>query len=180
LVFSGPGILEWVMADEEDFDYHDVYGSDVAELDGTATLIGSTAASTFDVTGTAFDFYHVTTLDFAGNASEASTIGDVVDVPGQIPLPTAFAMRVLHPNPFAAGTLVGFEVPAPGGRVKIRVYDVGGRRVRTLVDGMIEPGRHQVAWDRLDGAGRTAAAGVYFVRFEGGGVQSVRRVVALR
>ncbi|MFH1502191.1 MAG: M14 family zinc carboxypeptidase, partial [Candidatus Eisenbacteria bacterium] len=69
-----------------------------------------------------------------------------------------------YPNPFNPRTSVRYEVPSAG-HVSLRVYDVAGRLVKTLVDTELESGgRHEVEWDGRDESGAPVAAGVYFAR----------------
>ncbi len=67
------------------------------------------------------------------------------------------------PNPFNPVTAISFEIPTRG-NVSLRVYDVGGRLVKDLVDGDTPAGMHRVTWDGLDNAGRRAVSGVYLYR----------------
>jgi glucose/arabinose dehydrogenase len=74
-----------------------------------------------------------------------------------------------YPNPFRRTALLNFELPA-GGEASIRVYDAGGRLIRTLAERRVYPAGHQaLEWDGLDSAGRKAGPGVYFCRIEAGG-----------
>ena len=50
--------------------------------------------------------------------------------------------------------------------MEVDIYDVAGRRVRTLTDATVPSGVHRVAWDGKDEAGRPSATGSYFVRLE--------------
>lgn len=73
------------------------------------------------------------------------------------------------------------DVPAARtGRVEIRVYDVAGRRVRTLVSGEATAGSRQVAWDLRDGDGKRVSSGIYFVRMELGEKCAIHRIVVLK
>jgi hypothetical protein len=82
------------------------------------------------------------------------------------------------PNPFSTQTLLRFQVPGRQ-KVALRVFDVGGRRVRTLIDGIVEPGVHEVAWDGLSNLRQPLPAGVYFYHFETAGYTKARKVVLL-
>ena len=77
-------------------------------------------------------------------------------------------VRVLlqsRPNPFAVETTIYYALTAPG-NVTIRIFDSSGRRVRTLVDAMTDPGIHQARWTgELDSGGK-AASGTYFYRID--------------
>jgi len=67
------------------------------------------------------------------------------------------------PNPFNPRTTLRYSV-AEAGAVRLAVYDVNGRRVRTLVDAPRGAGTHSVTWNGTDGSGKRVASGVYVVR----------------
>lgn len=73
------------------------------------------------------------------------------------------------PNPFNPLTTIRFDLPG-GGPVRLSVYDVAGRLIRTLVDTVLPAGNHQAVWDGRDGAGRGVGSGSYLARLEAGGV----------
>jgi hypothetical protein len=70
-----------------------------------------------------------------------------------------------RPNPFNPTTTVDYTVALPC-RVTIRVFDVAGRVVRTLVDAHVAAGHRSATWDGTTDAGERAATGVYFIRME--------------
>jgi hypothetical protein len=86
------------------------------------------------------------------------------------------------PNPFSTGTRFAFEVASPNGaEVSIAVYDVAGRKVRTVAAGVHATGRHVAAWDGRTDAGAQAPRGVYFVRtLIAGETMPVQRVLFVR
>jgi hypothetical protein len=83
------------------------------------------------------------------------------------------------PNPFRPSTSIRYELKAPGA-VSLRVYDVSGRTVRTLIDGHQDALAQAVEWDGTDDAGRAVASGVYFYRLDAPGVSETRRMVLSR
>jgi dipeptidyl aminopeptidase/acylaminoacyl peptidase len=93
-------------------------------------------------------------------------------------LPAVHSLSTGTPNPFRASTTVRFALPAPG-RADLVVFDVAGRRVRTLVSGELNAGVHAPVWDGRDDAGRRVAAGVYFVRLKADGFDATRKAVRL-
>jgi photosystem II stability/assembly factor-like uncharacterized protein len=84
------------------------------------------------------------------------------------------------PNPVVSNTRIGFTLPRDG-RARLTVFDVAGRRVRTLADGEWTAGRHEVPWDGTDDGGRRVPAGNYRYRLElPGGEQLTRGMVVVR
>jgi len=94
-------------------------------------------------------------------------------------LPQPYALLPAYPNPFNPATTVAFTLPREG-RVRLEVFDVAGRRVQTLVDGMLGAGRHDVIWDGLDHAGRNQSSGVYFARLQVDGFEQTRKLTLVR
>jgi len=84
-----------------------------------------------------------------------------------------------RPNPFRGATVIRFDL-ARAAEIDVAVYDVSGRRVRTLARGARGPMRYLLTWDGRDGAGRSVAAGVYFLRLDAGPVTESRRLVRVR
>ncbi|MFH1688714.1 MAG: GEVED domain-containing protein [Candidatus Eisenbacteria bacterium] len=84
------------------------------------------------------------------------------------------------PNPFNPTTTISYDVPADGGHVEIRIIDVTGRLVRTLVDEPQTGGRKSVAWDGRDDGGERCGSGVYFYRIDAPGFSSSRKMVLLK
>jgi len=85
------------------------------------------------------------------------------------------------PNPSAPGavTTLSFSL-ARTTPVTLRIHDVSGRVVRTLVDGARTAGPHAVTWDGRDRAGRVLPAGVYLLRLEAGDASASRKLMRLR
>ncbi len=89
-------------------------------------------------------------------------------------------LRPAAPSPFSGRTGFIFYVPAPGGRVRLEVFDVVGRRARVLHDAPAAPGRHALGWDGRDDSGRRLPSGVYFARLSLGDDTRTRRIVLTR
>jgi len=76
----------------------------------------------------------------------------------------SYELHVPAPNPSRESTTISYLVPANGGIVKIEVYDVTGRVVRTLVDEFMSAGRHEAVWQGRSDNGERVASGIYFCR----------------
>lgn len=70
-----------------------------------------------------------------------------------------------YPNPFNPQTTIAFSLAAAG-PARLSIYDVAGRRVQTLVAGVLPAGSQTVEWDGSDTTGRSAASGTYIYRLE--------------
>ncbi len=91
----------------------------------------------------------------------------------------AFALEPSMPNPFAGATTIRFAAPQPT-PVVLRIFDVSGRAVRTLLDGSVPAGRHSYIWDGRDDGGHETSAGVYFVRLEGADKLLTQKTIRIR
>ena len=86
------------------------------------------------------------------------------------------------PNPANPETKLVYVLPraADGARVSLRVYDVSGRLVRTLVDRNEAAGPHGATWDGTDESGRHVSSGAYFARIEAGKFTQQGKVLILK
>lgn len=104
--------------------------------------------------------------------------------PTAAPAVVATAERVFlaqsAPNPVRPPLSISFAVPGAARAVTLRVFDLAGRRVATLLRDELAAGVRTVEWSGRDDAGRDAAAGVYFYRLEAGETVLSRKVVLLR
>jgi hypothetical protein len=106
--------------------------------------------------------------------------GSVVEAPS-VPgatLPARLALESVRPNPFRAVTRIDFALPRPA-EARLAVYDISGRRVRTLLSGPREAGRYRAEWDGRGMTGARVAAGVYFFRLAAGGEALTRKVTVM-
>ena len=84
-----------------------------------------------------------------------------------------------YPNPFGASTTIRYGLPTPG-PLSLVIYDVCGRRVRTLQDGFSAARTGSAVWDGRDELGQSVAAGVYFFAVRTSHERQVGRVVLVR
>jgi hypothetical protein len=93
-------------------------------------------------------------------------------------LPTLFAMHQNQPNPFAATTTFRFDLPRSE-TVRLEVFDLMGRKVATLRDAWMPPGRHSLEWNSRDAKGSTLQPGAYLYRMTAGSFRAERKLVVL-
>jgi hypothetical protein len=94
-------------------------------------------------------------------------------------MPHTFGLQAIYPNPFNARckiklTTVGQE------KVQLIVYNLAGRKVRSLINHSLTPGAHIITWDGTDVYNRMVASGVYFIHLIQGEFAASRRAVLVR
>ncbi|MFQ6104581.1 MAG: T9SS type A sorting domain-containing protein [Candidatus Glassbacteria bacterium] len=94
-------------------------------------------------------------------------------------LPKVFSLSQNYPNPFNPTTTVRFDVPKTS-TVKLIIYDIHGRKVRTLVDRPLEAGQHTLTWNGRNEFGVRVASGVYFYRLTSEGFSQTKKMVVLK
>jgi hypothetical protein len=95
-------------------------------------------------------------------------------------VPVDFELSQNFPNPFNPGTAIRYGLPRSE-KVRIRIYDLLGREVKTLIDGeQQEAGFHIITWNGQDKNGRTVASGVYIYRMEAGKFTQTRKMILVK
>jgi len=95
-------------------------------------------------------------------------------------MPRTFALGAAYPNPFNPSTKIAFSVPAGGGRVDLKIFDLSGRLVRTLVSGEQPGGHHTAVWAGRSDEGRPVASGTYFYRLQAPGFDGTKKMVLVK
>jgi hypothetical protein len=109
-------------------------------------------------------------------------IGDICDVAGVgDPLPFRSRVSLSAPAPNPSGGAMRFSVTvAEEMRIRVAVYNVSGRRVRTIVDATMPAGTRSLEWDARDDAGLRVASGAYYLRLDADGRQQARKLMVVR
>ena len=94
-------------------------------------------------------------------------------------MPSGFALHQNYPNPFNPSTTIRYDLPAQA-EIRLTVYDVLGRKVRTLVQQNQSAGAHTVVWDGRDASGRQLASGVYVYRLQAGELEKSAKMLLLK
>jgi hypothetical protein len=108
-----------------------------------------------------------------------ASISGLVSADRQASVPEKFELQQNYPNPFNPTTTIRYSVPTQG-RVRLRVYDVVGREVASLVDEVEISGNYIVTWRGTDNYGTALASGVYFYKLEGTGQQITKKMMLLK
>jgi len=92
---------------------------------------------------------------------------------------SAFTLKQSFPNPFNTRTTVAYSI-AKAGNASLKIYNVAGQVVRTLVDGNVSAGNYTASWDGKAQDGRTASSGIYYARLVSGSQSQSRKLVLSR
>jgi len=121
-----------------------------------------------------------------GLNTRAAQVGGLTTLNAQYPIgipdnasPALRPPLRVSPNPFAGETRIAFYMSRRQ-QVQIRVYDVAGRHIRTILDGPLATGPHTVSWNGRDTLGRTVPAGVYVIEVRSTEATWTTRVTRLR
>ena len=98
----------------------------------------------------------------------------VVDESNPYPLPREFQLHQNFPNPFNPMTTIRYDVPRSA-HVNITVYNTRGQQVAVLVDGMRQPGYHEVVWDAAG-----LSSGIYFYRIAAGDFVQMHKLMLIK
>jgi len=141
---------------------------------GEAGVVGQVAGGSFQL----IEGFWLPNLGGASSVVEApDTDPDAPQEETVIPHINAFAHGA--PNPFHGATTFAFSLAQPG-PVTLTIYDVGGRRVRSLLQDARPAGPHQLTWDGRDDGGANVASGVYLARLSIGTWTQTQRLVRVR
>lgn len=134
---------------------------------GTGTLVNAWIdVPTENVAALCFEITNIEANDADGNGIRVAGTSCRVamrSMAGELSVPTEYRLAQNYPNPFNPSTTIAFSVPEEA-RVTLKVFDLLGREVRTLAEGVMPPGEFNVTWDGRNGAGQVVESGVYFYR----------------
>jgi alpha-amylase len=130
-----------------------------------------TVSPTYEITGMSLAGHEVAIYEFASATGVGSDDGALPE--GELRLEQSY------PNPFTPSTTIRYSLPARS-HVRLGIYDVAGREVAVLQDGVKAGGAHEVRWDGSAPHGLPLGAGMYFVRLEAGGEMRTSKVMLVK
>ena len=178
-----PGVvsLNWSGPQDEDFSHHNIYRQEIASNE--PAMVFTTIDSFFvdaDVVELGAYEYWVTAVDHSGLESDPSNSVSAVLSADEAPgLPTEFAINQNYPNPFNPSTQIQYALPEET-KVVISIYDLMGRKVRTLVNDVQSAGYRNVMWNATNDMGRLVSAGVYIYSIQAGDFVQNRKMVLMK
>jgi hypothetical protein len=141
-------------------------GAEVTDLQATPVLSGEVTSEAFQKSWTVI----------AGNPDYIGAVRDQLGADVQV-----FSLSAPRPNPLRGLRSATMDFQVPRATVaSVDVFDLQGRRVKTLMNGPVERGQHRVIWDGTNASGQPVAAGVYFVKARAADFSETRKVTYLR
>ena len=117
-------------------------------------------------------------IDNSKDASDRWTAGLKVDE-NSVSLPSAFNLKHNYPNPFNPTTTIAFELDRDG-RGQLDIFDINGKLIKTLMQGVMLAGQHTVQWDATGMNGQIVSSGVYFYKLTQNGTSQSQKMVLMR
>jgi len=84
-----------------------------------------------------------------------------------------------YPNPFNSQTVISFDLPECA-QVRIAIYNLFGRKIKSLADALYPAGEHRIVWDGRDNRGHLVSTGIYLCRLELGGYTQTRKMILMK
>jgi hypothetical protein len=176
---AGATRLHWNPNGEADLAGYRLYrGTSPEFVPGPGNQIATLADTGYvDAAGLPYA-YKLSAVDSHGNESGFTLLVPVglVSVEGEA---AALALARPSPNPAFESASIRWSLPAPTA-MRLAVFDAAGRRLRSLVEGMVSSGPHEVRWDLRDDRGGRVASGICFVRLTLGDRVLVQRIAVLK
>lgn len=94
-------------------------------------------------------------------------------------IPETYELRQNYPNPFNPSTTIEYQLPQDG-IVQLKIFDITGREVTTLVSEFMSAGKHRITWNAVDRYGVKVASGVYFYRISAGSFNQIKKMMLLK
>ncbi len=92
---------------------------------------------------------------------------------------STFELKPNYPNPFNPSTTIPFSIDRPQ-NIKLHIYDITGKLVRTLIDASLSQGKYALTWDGKDNANNPLSSGLYFSRLIGNSQSQVRQLILVK
>ncbi len=105
--------------------------------------------------------------------------GTATGVESRAATPVAFKLEQNFPNPFNPSTSIDYTLNTTG-KVKLEIYNILGKKVKTLVNSKIVAGAHSIQWDGTNAAGKLVPSGVYFYKLEMDNMVQTRKMMLIK
>lgn len=124
-----------------------------------------------------FEVYKSETM-YQSVANLNKNLGDQLNMQNHIDLPQAFYIAQNYPNPFNPETTIQFQLPVDS-QVILKIYNMMGQEITTLVDGLLSAGNHSIMWNGRNNHSKKVPSGMYLYQFRAGNYNVTKKMVLL-
>lgn len=107
-----------------------------------------------------------------------SSPGTGIEGPIEV-LPSAYSLEQNYPNPFNPETIISYNLPKQS-RVQIKIYDITGNEIRSLIDEEKSAGKHNILWDSRNNFGQRVSSGIYFYKIVADNFIETKKMVLMK
>jgi len=173
--------IAWDDNEDKDFQFYAIYRSTDSEFnpDTMNTATYTTIESSFDDASVELGktyYYSIVAVDFSGNKSEYSEniFALVTDIASDMEIPTVYELGQNYPNPFNPSTVIKFSLPESG-LVTLKVFNILGQEIMTLVNEVRAVGNYEVSFDASN-----LTTGMYVYRIESGEFTATKKMMLVK
>ena len=105
---------------------------------------------------------------------------NLLELDESLTMPNAFSLYQNYPNPFNPSTQISFDVPDGAELVSLSIYNILGKKVSTLLNNVVSPGKHKVEWNAKDNEGNPVASGIYFYELSSSSFIARKKMLLIR
>lgn len=179
-------MLSWYLPTSSNVKSYEVTYADNAEMAG-AKVVANITDSKLPLSGLTAGTYYWKVKSNAsdGQSSSYSGIGsfNIITSPLAVnneTIPEVFDLKQNYPNPFNPTTVITFSIPEAS-QVSLKIFDILGREIKTLMSDYKAGGNYSVQWDGKDNSGNIVQSGTYFYRLIAGDKTSaVKKLIFLK
>jgi len=128
-------------------------------------------------------YWRVTSSNQNGSSNPSAIgsfkINNITDVLKEEVIPTAFELSQNYPNPFNPTTKIAFALPQ-NSFVSLKIYDMLGREIKSLLNSEMLAGNHSIDWNGEDNNGFKVASGAYIYKITAGNFMAVKKMVLIK
>ena len=118
---------------------------------------------------------HMLQHEDEGLMGQFIVVGESIGVDANVTLPIDFSLFPVYPNPFNPTTTIRFNLVGMQRTASLRIYDISGQLVETLVNEKLNAGEHEIKWNAVN-----QSSGVYFIRLQSGGFFETEKIVLMK
>jgi bilirubin oxidase len=118
---------------------------------------------------------HMLQHEDEGLMGQFIVVGESIGIDANVTLPIDFSLFPVYPNPFNPTTTIRFHLVGMQHTASLRIYDISGQLVETLVNEKLNAGEHEIKWNAVN-----QSSGVYFIRLQSGGFFETEKIVLMK